>query len=407
MVVCEPIHFHQKQAKTTMGNNKVLAYISTMLILASISFVQVWSNVVTVKLKDTSQKETKMKGDTSRQQNYDFWNMSYPLVLEGSSSKIQRDPKSWWLQHTGLFCQTDLVCQEGEKLVGRLGSVQQLEEEVVIAMHWPDDYFHSLFETATQLESLSIHGVFENYPNSTLLWFGAVPSGPSRQMLDLLGFGKILSHIQFAKDAPVWYQLKNPDGKFVLPIFHGYHEKQEPYLSYKFWLLESMRSRVLPSLSMPSVQKRFLFISGKGCRRGIIQEDHLFRTLKQKIPPLERVIPDEYSVREQAQMFASASLIISPHGAFLVNLVFADWTTAVVIEITPEELPTTYGVDVKIRQHYVFTCPSETGDLWDRHMDCNVTQVVKSVLEIWKNDALPAVAPTAGDVETIRVISSS
>eukprot|EP00797_Seminavis_robusta_P014920 Sro2247_g320640.1 Inherit from bactNOG: Capsular Polysaccharide Biosynthesis Protein-Like Protein (291) ;mRNA; r:8680-9552 len=252
-------------------------------------------------------------------------------------------------------------------------------------------YFHFVFETATMLEALHIHGMLEEFPDATLLCYDAIPSPSSRQMLELMGI-PLPGRIELGKP-DVLYQAT---GLMIVPPFHNYHYHREPYSSYNQWLLQSIRSRMTPSKLVTNTSRtitsdndgkgRAIFVSRKGYRRGIQQEEELFTKLKTVLPHLESILPDDFSVAEQANLFASADLIISPHGASLTNLIFADWSKVTVVEVTPVTRAASFRMDTGVQRHYLFTCPSEPGekDLWDKHLDCDVDNMV----DVIKTDVL-------------------
>ena len=49
---------------------------------------------------------------------------------------------------------------------------------------------------------------------------------------------------------------------------------------------------------------------------------------------MRRILPDDYSMSEQAKLFTNVKLIIAPHGVSLTNVVFSNWDNLVLIEIT-------------------------------------------------------------------------
>jgi len=55
---------------------------------------------------------------------------------------------------------------------------------------------------------------------------------------------------------------------------------------------------------------------------------------------IEQYVLSELSIKEQAQLFAEAELVVSPHGAGLANLVFSDDTT--IIELFGSKKSTSY-----------------------------------------------------------------
>ncbi|MCH1529961.1 MAG: glycosyltransferase family 61 protein [Gammaproteobacteria bacterium] len=92
----------------------------------------------------------------------------------------------------------------------------------------------------------------------------------------------------------------------VIPRHNDYHIK-DPWQDYNFWLIGAMRE----TFQIIDDPKDQLFISRRGIRRGIAHEDdELFTELRSSIlPNLTMILPDDFSVAEQMQIFANAKLI--------------------------------------------------------------------------------------------------
>jgi capsular polysaccharide biosynthesis protein len=75
-------------------------------------------------------------------------------------------------------------------------------------------------------------------------------------------------------------------------------------------------------LDIPEAPQDTLFLTTKGYRRGIELYDELSASLQSSIPSLRRILPDDVTVPQQAELFAHAKLIIAPHGASLTNVYF-------------------------------------------------------------------------------------
>ena len=104
-----------------------------------------------------------------------------------------------------------------------------------------------------------------------------------------------------------------------------------------------------------------LYISRRGYRRAIALEDELYVALKSLIPKLINILPDDFSVAEQAIRFANAKLIIAPHGASLTNVIFSNWDKVVLIEFTKASSGgffATFRNDLQVKKHYLLKCQS-------------------------------------------------
>jgi capsular polysaccharide biosynthesis protein len=92
------------------------------------------------------------------------------------------------------------------------------------------------------------------------------------------------------------------------------------------WAVNFLRDHFQPQPGPP----RRIYISRTGTRR-IRNEEELLAHL----PGFERVFPERLTVREQADLFASAECVVAPHGAGLTNLIFCRPATRVVEIFSP------------------------------------------------------------------------
>jgi hypothetical protein len=304
---------------------------------------------------------------------------STPLVLTGGSVSKGRK----WLSIEGkecfsAFCPPDVPNQK----------VVQIEGDA-IAVYISHHYFHFVYESMLQMYPLLLHGIFERYPNATILCFGeGVPNQLNFEMMKALKFDLPRDKMMMARTNTV-YKI-GAESTLIVTRHNNYHSKKE-FLPYNFWLLDSMRLRLdTPRHHKPQDS---LFLSRKGYRRGIEREDELFASLQLSIPSLQRILPDDFTVAQQAELFAQAKLIIAPHGASLVNVIFSNWNELVLIEFSPENNGfATFRMDLQVKRHYLMQCQSvpckvadpksKQCDVWQRQIDVNVTQVTQVVNSI-------------------------
>jgi Glycosyltransferase 61 len=93
------------------------------------------------------------------------------------------------------------------------------------------------------------------------------------------------------------------------------------------WSAEFLNAVFLPDPPEPDASRR-LYVPRGTTRRAVLNEDDVVAMLEPR--GFEVVTMDGRSISEQAAMFASASVIVAPHGAALANLVFARPGTVVV-----------------------------------------------------------------------------
>ena len=259
----------------------------------------------------------------------------------------------------------------------------------IIVSHLSTHYFHFMYETVLRLWGLHLHHILEKYPDSSILWFGE--SGLQTQNIDMIKFiwPEFPMNRSIFGEPNTQYQVDH-FSTMVIPRHNDYHIK-DPWQDYNFWLIGAMRE----TFQIIDDPKDQLFISRRGIRRGIAHEDELYTELRSSIlPNLTMILPDDFSVAEQMQIFANAKLIIAPHGASLTNALFSNWDKLVLIEITKATSGGAWGTfrnDLKVKQHYLLKCQSvpcmgsaNECNPWDTQIDANVqnvTYTIKNILQ--------------------------
>jgi hypothetical protein len=98
--------------------------------------------------------------------------------------------------------------------------------------------------------------------------------------------------------------------------------------------------RHLPAQSLPEPRIAYISRSTAGNRR-ISNEAAVIEAIRDLLPNCEVVRLEEMSFADQVALFRDASILISPHGGGLTNLVFCRPGTAIV-EVLPEDSPYMY-----------------------------------------------------------------
>lgn len=138
----------------------------------------------------------------------------------------------------------------------------------------------------------------------------------------------------------------------LLPSFlthknHGY--LPDSYLSY-------FQKRVLPKHSRN--KKNLIYISrrflGAGSTRCILNEEELLGKLRPY--GFKKYYLEDLSIREQIELFYHASFVVSPHGAGLANIIFAEAIN--ILEIFPGSclLPHYYLLSKSLGHNYTYWC---------------------------------------------------
>jgi len=98
------------------------------------------------------------------------------------------------------------------------------------------------------------------------------------------------------------------------------------------WLRERMiKCAVEPSIGCP---RAILVSRNDSTNRSVLNEDLLLNEFESA--GLTRVVPGEFSIPEQVMLFSKADIIIGPHGAGLVNMIFSNQVN--LIEMFPRDI---------------------------------------------------------------------
>jgi capsular polysaccharide biosynthesis protein len=190
------------------------------------------------------------------------------------------------------------------ELAGRLG---------LLASRGDVNYYHFLIDVIPRI------GVLEQAPEIEMpeRWYVPATTRFQRELLDLMG---ITEERRIDADAVPHIKAEC----LVVPSLPSVVKEKNPP-----WVVEFLRRRLMAGMEPPS-QRRPIYITRTAGvnNRAVVGEDRLIDVLKER--GFDVVDPALLSVKDQIFTFASASVIVSPHGAALANLVFATPGTPVV-----------------------------------------------------------------------------
>jgi capsular polysaccharide biosynthesis protein len=164
---------------------------------------------------------------------------------------------------------------------------------------WCENYFHWMFNALPRLAVLEASGV----PYDRLI----VPAKLKRfQRESLAALG-----IPESRLMPFTGEHLQPEKLiWIAPL--------APINEPSSYLLDWVRRSLGPGQSEPT---RMFYVSRKGGTRNAANERELLDALKPL--GLERLLPEELSFAEQLSTFASAKLLVGPHGSNFVNAIFS------------------------------------------------------------------------------------
>lgn len=209
----------------------------------------------------------------------------------------------------------------------RLPSVHHYQGRfAVVGYNYAHGYYHWMLEVLPRFEILRRSKVaFDGVYMSPLI------TRFQREALDAIGFDP---------QCAVWSDAKThiKADSLIVPSLPG-APGQIPR-----WVADYLRNLFLPNSAVAQDQ-RLLISRRKAARRRILNEEAVFVALQ----PLgfREVILEDFSLQEQARLFASAQCIVATHGAALTNLVFCS-PGARVVELFA---PTRYYNNFQVLSH--------------------------------------------------------
>ena len=175
----------------------------------------------------------------------------------------------------------------------------------VLAHRGDGNYYHFLMDVLTKV------GVLEQAPSVPApdVWYVPARTRFQRELLELFGIGAG-QRIDAAE------QLHVQADELVVPGPPAMTEKNPP------WAVEFLRGRLLPHIDTSGPRRNVYVTRGPSANnRSIVNEAALLDVLAAH--DFVHVDPGGLSVVEQIRTFATANVIVAPHGAALANIIFA------------------------------------------------------------------------------------
>ena len=182
------------------------------------------------------------------------------------------------------------------RIGGRLG---------VLAHRGDGNYYHFLMDVLTKV------GVLEQAPSVPApdVWYVPAQARFQRELLELFGIGAA-QRIDATEQPHVQADM------LVVPGPPAMTEKNPP------WAVEFLRGRLLPQVDTSGPRRNVYITRGPSANnRSIVNEPALLDVLAAH--DFVHVDPGALSVVDQIRTFATANVIVAPHGAALANIIFA------------------------------------------------------------------------------------
>ncbi len=189
---------------------------------------------------------------------------------------------------------------------------------VILAAASGANYYHWLLESLPRLVLLREAGYSLDQIDHFLLNEQQQPF--HEQTLDLLG-------IPAAKRRPGCKARVYCCDRLVVPSLPA------PPVVFPAWVLDFLRRSFLPTARRAAHGQRLFISRRRAARRRVDNEQELGALLRRA--GFKTVSLETCSFAEQVELFASASVVVAPHGAGLANLVFANPGTKVIELVGP------------------------------------------------------------------------
>ena len=189
----------------------------------------------------------------------------------------------------------------------------------VLASRGDQNYYHFLIDVLPRV------GVLEQAPQIAPpeRWYVPASTPVQRELLDMMA---ITAEHRIDSDEVPHIRAEC----LVVPGLPSVLKEKNPP-----WVVEFLRARIMKgSTPRPSKDRHPLYVvrTAGTNNRAVVNQPAVIRRLEQR--GFEVIDPSTLSAAQQIEKFASASVIVSAHGAALANLVFAS-PGAAVIELFP------------------------------------------------------------------------
>ncbi len=252
------------------------------------------------------------------------YTLERPFVLEVANAELV-GPTAVGFDEDGSLIQETFIGKIGSPLSGIVNRLPvqtlispklpsfgtpQLDTVYSLVNHWSDGYFHWIVDTIARLEGAEYYQ--QQTGRKPLLIIEANPPIWKTESLRLLGYEP--------DDCIPWNGSRLKVKRLVVPSFRRQDNIISP--SACQWLRQRMLSN-LPDVGSNklSFSSRIYISRSKTTGRNVINEEDVLEALR----PLGFVAytMENLSFSDKVRLFSQAEIVVAPHGAGLVNTIFA------------------------------------------------------------------------------------
>lgn len=237
---------------------------------------------------------------------------------------------------------------------------------------WNNNYFHWITVTLTKLEGLKYYEQLTGIRPKLL-----IHSNPTKWQLaslQLMGYSK--------DDLITWTNSFAYVNKLLVPTFRkGYNTDTQVYRhsspQASKWVANTLIKSV-NNLDIPNTtfSERVYISRSKATGRQISNESELTHFLSQK--DFKTYILEDMSFEQQVKLFSQAKVLIAPHGAGLINMVFSSNLT--LVELCGKTLPTYSFAEIARGLGFTYSIltnnpPSNETRTWDGDIQVDLSRL--------------------------------
>ena len=173
----------------------------------------------------------------------------------------------------------------------------------------------------------------------------------------------VFNSYRFPYQKQTLQKLGIPESKIIESRYHPYIQAKKiivpaPNFFHNStttspWICQFLKQQFIPQDALKISANRRIYISReKATYRHLVNQDELLKRLEAL--NFESVVLESLTISQQAELMASASVVLAPHGAGLSNLVFSQPGTKVIELFAPTHIPPCYRVISNIceLEHY-------------------------------------------------------
>ncbi|SKB15692.1 conserved hypothetical protein [Planktothrix sp. PCC 11201] len=209
-----------------------------------------------------------------------------------------------------------------------------------LSVQWGEAFYHWMYDVLPGIHLIQESGI--SLESIDYFVFNSYHFSYQKQTLKILG-------IPESKIIESRYQHYIQAKKVIVPAPNFFHN----LTTTSPWICQFLKQQFVPQYFLKSPGNRRIYISREQANyRHLVNQDELLQRLEAF--NFESVVLESLTISEQAELMASASVVLAPHGAGLSNIVFCQPGTKVIELFAPTHVPPCYRIISNIcgLEHY-------------------------------------------------------